>query len=371
MSCNKFAIQNNKPADCEVATQATKPTGRNLAAPMRRPSRKFVSWKSFLRDKSYFLIATAITSLLAWSFLAALKVRAEVIIMLAFFWFSFLIIVLNIEFWRKRKFYHELLAQVDHFDQAYLVLETLAEPKFYDGEVLYNVLYRINKSMAENINRYRTQSQEFQEYVEMWIHEVKTPLATLSLISHDKKINEQIRRLDDYVEQILYFVRAENAEQDYLIKPANLADIVNNVASRNREILQAKNIDFAAQNLDQKVHTDAKWLEFILNQIINNSIKYQSSSIQIAARTAKHHTILTITDNGLGINAKDLPRVFDKSFTGDNGRLGKQSTGMGLYIAKTLCDKLGHKITISSEKGKFTTVALEFAAPEYYNVMRQ
>lgn len=369
MSYNESSAQNNNPADYKATARTSNPNGRHLVAPMRRPARKFVGWKSFLRDKSYFLIAAAATSLLAWSFLAALKVRAEVIITLAFFWFSFLIIALNIEFWRKRKFYHELLAQVDHFDQAYLVLETLAEPRFYDGEVLYNVLYQINKSMAENINRYHTRSQEFQEYVEMWIHEVKTPLATLSLISRDKKINEQIRRLDDYVEQILYFVRAENAEQDYLIKSVNLADVVNNVASRNREILQAKGIDFTVQDLSQKIHTDAKWLEFILNQIINNSVKYQSSRIQIAVRTTKNNTVLTITDNGLGIATKDLPRVFDKSFTGDNGRIGKQSTGMGLYIAKTLCDKLGHKIMINSEKGKFTTVAIEFAAPEYYNVM--
>ncbi len=336
---------------------------------MKRPVHSTFGWSRFLRDETYFLMAALIFSIFGFLFLAAFKVRFEIAITIACFWFSFLIISLSIEYWRKREFYRNLLSNIDQLDQAYLVLETLTEPSFYDGEVLYTALYRINKSMAENINNYRTKSQDFQEYVEMWIHEVKTPLATLQLISHNPKVNEQIKRLDDYVEQILYFVRAENAEQDYLIKSDNLADIVRSVANRNREILQAKHIELVVTDLDQEVHTDAKWLEFIINQVLNNSIKYQSHIIQISAHKSNNSITLSITDDGIGIDAKDLPRVFDKSFTGGNGRIGKQSTGMGLYIAKTLCTKLGHKISISSQKSQYTTIKIEFATPEYYNVM--
>ncbi len=332
-------------------------------------SLKSASFSSFLRDKTYFLVIAAFSWLLAFLFLSALKARTEIIIVITIFWLLFIVSTLLIEYFRKHQFYQSLIQSIEHLDQAYLVLETLSQPRFYDGEILYAALYEINKSMAENINQYRTQVQDFQEYVEMWIHEVKTPLATLSLISRDPKINTEIKRLNDYVEQILYYVRAKNAERDYLIKINNLADIISNVASRNREIILAKQIDFSVRNVDYEINTDAKWLEFILNQILNNSIKYQSSRIEISARNTEREIILNIIDNGLGISDKDLPRVFDKSFTGSNGRRNKQSTGMGLYIAKSLCQKLGHDIKIASEENKFTNVELTFARPEYYNVI--
>ncbi len=337
---------------------------------MKAPQHQNIfDWSHFLRDKIFFFILAILTTVSVLLFLFALKARAEIIITIAIFWAIFLVAVLIVEYYRKASFYKNLFNNLDRLDQAYLVLETLSQPRFYDGEILYAALYQINKSMLENLSQYRERSQAFQEYVEMWIHEVKTPLATLALISKDPGVNEQIKRLNDYVEQILYFVRAENAEQDYLIKAVNLADIVSNVASRNREILLAKAIDFSARELDYQIFTDVKWIEFILNQIINNSIKYQSSAITLSACETTHEIILTITDNGIGISASDLPRVFDKSFTGQNGRLGAQSTGMGLYITKTLCDKLGHQIEIFSEPAQYTKVVIHFAKSKYYNVL--
>lgn len=336
---------------------------------MRRTDYKLVCFRSFLHDKLSFLISATVITIVAFLFLSALKVRPIVIIVLAILWLSFLLISLFIEYGRRHTFYKNLLGNIHRLDQAYLVLETLTQPRFYDGNILYATLYQINKSMIENINSYRMRSQEFQEYVEMWIHEVKTPLATLSLISHDPQVNQQIKHINDYVEQILYFVRAENAEQDYLIKPNQLAAIINEVASRNREILLAQKIDLSVQGIDQVVFTDAKWLEFVLNQIVNNSIKYKSTRIEITANTTPETVILSITDNGIGISEKDLPRVFNKSFTGNNGRMTQQSTGMGLYIAKSLCTKLGHKIAIESQLHKYTKVTITFAKSKYYNVV--
>lgn len=336
---------------------------------MKTSYRKLVSWSSFIHDKIYFLVTAAIITTIGLLFLTALKIRFEAICIVGVLWLTFLVAVLVIEYLRKVHFYKTLLGNLERLDQAYLVLETLSMPKFYDGEIMYNALYQINKSMLENVGKYRSQSQEFQEYVEMWIHEVKTPLATLSLISHDPKINQQIKRLNDYVEQVLYFVRAENAEQDYLIKKVKLANVINEVASQNRETLLAKQIDFVVENVDYEVHTDTKWLEFVLNQIINNSIKYQSHKINITTNQNQQEIKLQITDDGIGIDSKDLPRVFDKSFTGSNGRISKQSTGMGLYIAKTLCRKLGHQIEITSQKSEFTAVTITFAKSKYYDVI--
>lgn len=346
----------------------------------------------FLREKLYFFLLAVGVLVLLLLFLTALRASPEAIAVVVFLFLSFAVIIPIVEYWRRRSFYCQLLQNIASLDRAYLVLETLREPNFYDGRVLYEALYAINKSMAEIIQSYELSEREFREYIEMWIHEVKTPLATLSLMSKDRKIAAQINRLDSYVEQVLYFARAENAERDYLIKPVSLAKIVGAVATKNQDLLLMSHVDLLVDNLDCEVFTDSKWLEFILNQIILNSIKYQSTTIKIAAATNEEETVLTVADDGVGISTKDLPRVFDKSFTGENGHApnykeadknhrlannkiasenGQKSTGMGLYIAKTLCDKLGHQISVASPDRQGTIVMITFPHHDYYTVLRE
>lgn len=328
-----------------------------------------LGFSRFLLDKAYFIVLALLIWIIVLMFLIAFKVSTEVIIMLSVLGGLFVIITLAIEYLRRRQFYKNFLQNLNELDQAYLILETLERPNFYDGKIFFDALYKIDKSMNENVKLYRTRAHDFQEYVEMWIHEVKTPLATLTLLSKDSKINEQIKRLDDYVEQILYFARAENAERDYLISEVSLVKVVGAVANRNREMLQARKIDFVVEKLDYNVRTDGKWLEFIINQIISNSIKYQSHVISISVQSHDDVIDLLIRDDGIGISEKDLPRVFDKSFTGSNGHKIKQSTGMGLYIAKVLCEKLGHKISIESMEGEYTEVKITFSKHHYYDVL--
>lgn len=335
----------------------------------QRNSKDLISLKAFLYDKKITLLLCLALLVFMILFLLAYHVQLEIIILICVVYLAAIGLVVFYDYGKRRTFYRNLIQNLDNLDQAYLILETLETPNFYDGEILYQTLYRANKSMAENVQAYRQRSRDFQDYVEMWIHEVKTPLATLAVISKDPRINEQIRRLDDYVEQILYFARAENAERDYLIKPVSLAKVIGEVANRNREIILAKKIDFEVSELDYQAHTDAKWLGFIINQILNNSIKYGSSKITISAKASNNLVHLKIHDNGIGINEKDLPRVFEKSFTGSNGHNVSKSTGMGLYIAKVLCEKLGHQIKIHSEQNKFTDVEIILAQDEYYNVL--
>ncbi len=330
--------------------------------------RQYYGLGAFLRDKTPLLVLAALFLALQILLFSAFHLNIEIIIASSFFWTIFVIIFLAIEYFRRRSFYENLLTNIENLDQAFLVLETLEMPNFYDGRIIYQALENINRSMLENVKKYATQSLEFQEYIEMWIHEVKTPLATLTLLSQDPKINQEIKNINDYVEQVLYFARAENAERDYLIGEVSLEKVIGSVATRNREILLAKHIDFEVDHLDYTVHTDAKWLEFVLNQILTNSIKYGSTAIEISAHDSSKNIILTIRDNGIGINEKDLPRVFEKSFTGNNGRTNRKSTGMGLYIAKTLCQKLGHQISIRSQLGKYTEVIITFAKNNYFRL---
>ena len=267
-------------------------------------------------------------------------------------------------------------------EEKYLITETLVRPAFYEGQIFYDSVSDIDRSMTENVKRYRQGMEQFKEYVEMWIHEVKIPISSLTLLNHNHKeqmnkkcteqikefadrMNTQIRRINNYIEQILYYVRSENAEKDYIINDARLSKIISNVALKNKDDLLENDITFEVSNADRIVLTDAKWMEFMLNQIVNNSIKYKDktkaeSYIKMSAAEDKKCVVLEILDNGIGINASDLPRVFDKSFTGENGREFSKATGMGLYIVKKLCDKLGHAITIESVKGEYTRVKITF-----------
>ena len=241
---------------------------------------------------------------------------------------------------------------------------------------MVDILYDINKSMVENINEYKKNINEFKEFVEIWIHEVKIPISSLMLKCHNHKEKygkdflSIIRKLDNNIDEVLYYVRSENTEKDFAISEVDLKEVIRNVSIKNKDDLLENNVSFTTNLKSVKVNTDKKWLEFIINQIINNSIKYKSddSVIKISSKENNEKTVLEIYDNGIGIPSKDINRVFDKSFTGSNGRDKVKSTGMGLYIIKRLCDKLGHNIYIESEEKKYTKVIIEFGKNDLYKI---
>ncbi len=337
-----------------------------------------MKFNEYLKDKLYVIIFSLISYFIILLILLAFKTKSEVIISITIILFITFISLLLIDYFRKQKFYNDLLENIDNLDKAYLVLETLVKPDFYEGKLLCEALYTINKSMNENIKMEKEQLTDFKEYLEMWIHEVKVPLASLvlTLNNHREPVKTKniLKRLEDYVDQVLYYVRSENAEKDYFIKEVNLNKIIKNVGIRNMDDLLDNKIEYITENISYKVETDSKWLEFILNQIVNNSIKYKrsikNSYIKITCEDNEYTTTLIIEDNGKGIPSSDIKQVFDKTFTGTNGREKNTSTGMGLYIAKNLCQKLGHKIAIESKENEYTKVYITFAKNNYYDVLK-
>lgn len=277
---------------------------------------------------------------------------------------------------RKRNFFQKLINHTEQLDKKYLVMETLDKPSLYEGELFYQVLYEVNKSMCEHVKAYEVSINDFKEYLEMWVHEAKLPIASMQLMCHNKKeltdgrFAKQLRRLDHYTEQVLYYVRSEHASQDYLIKEVELSNVVKKVIMQNKDDLLEQNISLQVQSLSMQVLTDAKWLEFILNQIISNAMKYydrkKESVLGIYAEKLEQGCCLHIYDNGIGIAATDVPNVFQKSFTGKNGRTQTKSTGMGLYIVKKLCENLGHMIRLESKEGEYTDVMITFLKNDYY-----
>lgn len=338
---------------------------------------KFIN---YVKDKIWYVILFIVSLAFILLMLAAFKTKIELTIAILLVITIFFITSILIDFFKKKDFYNNLLSSIESLDKAYLVLETLDKPNFYEGKILYQALYEINKSMNENVKNLKLQVADFKEYVEMWIHEVKIPISSLVLMQHNHKDKfskdqiRQIKRIENYVEQILYYVRQETAEKDYLITDVSLNKIINKVLLKNKDDILENKINLIVDTLSYDVSTDSKWLEFIINQIINNSIKYKrnikSSCIKIYVMEKNDKLDLVIEDNGIGINESDLPMVFKKSFTGQNGRIKSKSTGMGLFIAKSLCDKLGHKINIESEESKYTKVIITFSKNHYYDVVK-
>lgn len=337
-----------------------------------------MSFKKYLNEYKLAIILTLLSYFLIFSLLMIFKINIALIILCELILIVLMLAILIGEYFRRRKFYNELLNNTNRLDKKYLVLETINKPNYYEGELIYQTLYEIDKSMIEHIKEYEDSIDEFKDYVELWIHEVKIPLMSLMLKCHnnkdkiDRTFEEQIRKLDNYIEQILYYVRSEEANKDFSIKNVELKKVISRTALRNKDDLLENKINLIVENVNFVVLSDSKWLEFIINQIINNSIKYRNNKVEnyikITAKEDSDKIVLSILDNGIGIEKADLSRVFEKTFTGSNGRIVTSSTGMGLYIVNKLCQKLGHVISIDSEINNYTCVNITFFKNDFYNL---
>lgn len=330
----------------------------------------------YLKDKIIEIVIMLLGCLIIFLLLLAFKASSQLIVGIFFVLMLVIFLVFMIDFWKRKRFYDRLILYTNQLDQKYLVLEMLHEPQFYDGRLFYQILYEINKSMIENVKALEISLEEFKEYIELWIHEIKLPISSLTLMNHnyqiDKRYQEQMKRIDDYVDQILYYVRCQHAEKDYLIKETSLKKVIHDVALKNKNDLLVHHIRLLVEMQEHVVLTDSKWLEFMISQIISNSIKYRKtdgdSYIKLTTKAHSNGLTLVIEDNGIGISSQDIQCVFDKTFTGQNGRFTSKSTGMGLYIVKKLCDKLGHRIEIQSQEGYWTKVMLTFYDHDFYKI---
>ena len=185
-----------------------------------------------------------------------------------------------------------------------------------------------------------------------------------------KSIDEELDRVENYIEQALFYARSSTVEKDYYIKKVQLRDIANECIKKNKSMLIHEKIQVNIHDVDMEVNTESKWTLFILNQIIQNSVKYRKHDINLEiemfAKVNKENVVLYIRDNGIGIKKGEITRVFEKGFTGTNGRLlNKKSTGIGLYLCKNLCNKLGIAIELNSVQDEGTEVRLVFPKNSY------
>ncbi|AUM95945.1 MULTISPECIES: sensor histidine kinase [Clostridium] len=323
----------------------------------------------FIKDKMVVIICNMLIFVVIAAIMAAIKVSLIIILSAFCIWFLPLVSYMSLQFIKYKNYYDEVDSILENLDNKYLLPEIIREANFIEGEKLNSILKEISRDMHENVKYYKDMQEDYREYIETWVHEIKTPIASTKLIIENNrnevtnKIDFQMDRIEGFVEQVLYYSRSNNVSKDYIIKQINLDLVVRNVIKRNYRDFIHKKIKLDIKDIDEIVHSDGKWIEFIINQIIVNSIKYSNSKepmISVYSTKKANSVMLTIEDNGAGIIDKDINRVFEKGFTGENGRKFSKSTGMGLYLCEKLCSKLGLKIIIVSEVNKGTKVTLIF-----------
>lgn len=333
--------------------------------------------KEYFLSKSPYIIMNLIIYLLFLVIMSIAKMPAIILFLIFLIWFSPLLIYIGIDFVKKKKFYDDIIGIIDKIDKKYLLPEVIKPPSYYEGKIIYEVLKDCNRNMHEHVNFYKNLQKEYREYIETWVHEIKTPIASSKLIieNSDSKeknsLGDELRKIEEYINQALYYSRSTDVSNDYIIKEFTLKEVIQELIRNNRRDFINKKISVDIDSVYGKVITDAKWVKFIINQIIINSIKYsknQNGILRIYSSEGRDNLILTIEDNGIGISKNDINRVFDKGFTGENGRIYGKSTGIGLYLCKKLCEKLGLGISLSSIEKEGTKVNIIFPIGKFTNL---
>lgn len=243
------------------------------------------------------------------------------------------------------------------------------DDNFLEGKIINYIIDYKDKKLENETKECENQLKDMEEYISRWVHEIKLPLSAMKIIldrdSDDmiSSIENELEKMNFLVNSVMYGSRATASAEDIFIKEENLKDIVRTAVKSNSFFLIKNNISPKLGDLDFKVYTDKKWIIYVLGQLINNSIKYSKENgvIEFSAEDKGEFIELKIRDNGIGINEEDLERVFNKGFTGSNGRNSVyKSTGMGLYFSKKIIDKLNHSIEVESVKDKYTLFRIRF-----------
>lgn len=327
-----------------------------------------MSLGEFLYEKLYIILLNIFSAFTLAIFLKLLSIDNGPMIVIIIIWIMVLICTFLLEYFSLKNKYKEINKKLDALDQKYLICELLHKPESKLEKVYFNMLRQANKSMIEQVGKSRDIQVSYKEYIEEWIHEIKNPIAAIDLICKNYKTEESNRiskdllKINYLVEQALYYARSENIEKDYFIKEIRLFNAVEKAIVNNRIQILEKNIKLIIDDTEDMVYTDEKWLYYILEQIIVNAIKYSkkyNGEINIYTKYLNGGIQLIIEDNGIGIAADELPRIFDKGFTGSK-RDNRKATGLGLYLCKKLSEKLGIKIIAESEKDSYTKISLLF-----------
>lgn len=322
----------------------------------------------YLGDKLAELLLHAILLAITSAFLRLTGTASGVVLIVIVMWMLALTAYYVVGFLGCRHRMEELEAIMAELDKQYLFYECVPKPRGAYEKRLFNLMGKSSKSMIEAVSNAEATQREYREYIESWVHEIKAPITTASLISQSldgdlrRRLMPQLAQIESHVERALFYARAESVEKDFIIGQSNLSGVVAQAVEGHRVLLIQSGVRVETRDLDMVVYTDHKWLIFILGQLIQNAVRYKSEHpvITIAARRLGDQVVLELSDNGIGIPAHELSRVFERGFTGGNGRSRGGATGMGLYICGKLAKflELGISAKSTENQGTMMTILL-------------
>lgn len=257
---------------------------------------------------------------------------------------------------------NEITFNIDNLPEANNVLE----------EDYQNLIKTIYKDKVNLISIADNEKRDLLDYYTLWAHQIKTPIAAIKLLLQsdnppkNSDLSMELFKIEQYVEMVLQYLRLNSNSTDFIFKQYDLDNIIKQAIRKYSKIFIGKKIKLKYSDLDCRVLTDEKWLVFVIEQLLSNSLKYTNTGSMSIYLEDPNSKILIIKDTGIGIAEEDLPHIFEKGFTGYNGRLDKKSTGIGLYLCNNIVNKLSHSITIESNVGEGTTVKLDLSS---YNLI--
>lgn len=331
-----------------------------------------MSGKQYFRNQLPIILLHIAGILVLNLFLLAVGNNIQTVLFISVIWVLVLVCFLSIAFLFRKQKMERLLSMTEQLEERYLIAEIMKKPVRADDQVFYQILKLAEKSMLERIETVQRERKEYREYIEQWIHEIKTPITAMKLLCENNRSDftrsmlVELEAVNSFTEQALYYAKIEHAEKDYSIKEVLISDIIHNAVADNKYLLRENQVRITIEENANTVYTDEKWIRFILNQLISNSVKYRSDRPELVFSVSKKsgQTLLSVSDNGIGISEADIPRIFEKGFTGKNGRRVSNSTGIGLYLCWRLCDKLGIGLTAYSD-GNGATFVLSFPLNDY------
>ena len=328
--------------------------------------------REFLSDRLKRIALQVICAGLATLFLFATGTQPGVLVILLIVFLLVFLTVNMFDFFQQRARLLELKSILDGLDRKYLFTECVPQPKGLFERRLFDLTRLAGRDMTGAVSDAQASQREYREYVERWVHEIKAPLTAARLICREldgdtrRKLTAELSQIEAHVERALFYARAENPEQDCLFRQIELEKIAAQAIENHRSLLIQNGIRVEMENMNCAVYTDEKWAVFILGQLLQNAARYRGAEpvITLFARPLGRQTRLIVQDNGIGIPAHELPRVFERGFTGSNGRIRGGSTGIGLYLCRKLAVFLELELRMDSQEGAGTTVTLTFPAKE-------
>ena len=340
----------------------------------------------YLKDRLIYILLYFLSSALTMVIMMLdLIVREEKIIIENIIYSFILVLVLLIfaiilDYMKKKSVYDSVNHGLDaEYDMGHIF--NIPDNISHEHDTFKKLLINNYMNYENTLEKYKKNYKTQMDFKSRWIHQMKTPVSVIKLMLENEKdktteestrrsyesIEEEIEKLSHGLEMALYTLRINDFELDLKVEEVEILDVVRGIINENKNTFIMNSIYpkiISSENIEVK--SDKKWIKFVLSQIICNSIKYSkvkksdNKTIKIRLDRLSDRTILSVEDQGVGIPKEDIGRVFNSFYTGKNGRKYKESTGMGLYLAKDVCDKLGHDISVESIEGEWTRINITF-----------